>query len=335
MSRVNHSELRSGRELILASRAYAKESQLKSWYYVLSTATLLIFTFGYSITTHYWFLQLLAGLLSGLLMVRFFILYHDFNHDAILRNSTFGKFIMIGFGLFILAPVTIWKRSHDYHHWNNSKLGNNGIGAYPLLTKVDFLHLSKPDQLKYLTIRHPLVILFGYFTLFIYNLNLRTFLLSPRKHWDSLLALTLHFTIGFSLLYFGGISTLLFCWLLPFLVSNGVGAYLFYVQHNFPGAKFFTSKDWEYTQAAIMSTSYLEMGPIMEWFTGNIGYHHIHHLNHQIPFYRLKEAMDNIVEMQNPVVITLSPKDVYACLQLKVWDQEKNQLIGLKDIYSD
>lgn len=330
----DHLELRSGRALILASLPYAKEYRLKSWYCVITTALLLLLTFIGALLIPYWPLKLLIGLTFGLLMVRFFILYHDFNHNAILKDSKLGKLVMVGFGLFILAPVSIWKRSHDYHHWNNSKLSNSGIGAFPLLSKEDFLGLNKQERFKYLATRHPIVIFLGYISLFIYNLNLKTFLLSPRKHWDSLLALVLHFTIGFLIFNWGGITSLLFCWLVPFIVSHGIGSYLFYAQHNFPGAKFFDHKNWEYTKAAITSTSYLKMGPIMKWFTGNIGYHHIHHLNHQIPFYRLEEAMNGITEMQNPIVTTFAPKDIYACLKLKVWDFEKDQMIGLKEIYS-
>ena len=267
-------------------------------------------------------------------MVRFFIMYHDYNHNAILKNSKLAQILMTLYGLFILAPMTIWKRSHDYHHWNNSKLSNNGIGSFPLVSKKDFLKFTKRERTIYLATRHPLAIAFGYFTLFVFGLNLRTFLYSPKKHWDSIVSLVVHFSIAMILLNYGGWGLLITSWIIPFLLGNGIGAYLFYAQHNFPGAKFAEGEDWDYTQAAMLSTSYIKMGPIMRWFTGDIGFHHIHHINHHIPFYRLEEAMNGIKELQNPIVVTLSIRDIIACLRLKVWDNSRDQMIGLKEIYA-
>ena len=117
-------------------------------------------------------------------------------------------------------------------------------------------------------------------------------------------------------------------WILPFFTLHGFGAYLFFAQHNFPGAEFEEGKEWDYSNAAIKSTSFLVMSPVMTWITANIGYHHVHHVNHRIPFYRLKEAMENTPELQNPITTTLSIKDVIACLKLKVWDSEKRELVG-------
>ena len=326
--------MRRGRDLILASLPYAKENKAKSWYYTLSTMILLLMAFAATLILTYWPLQLLSGVIFGLMMVRFFILYHDYNHRAILKNSRLAKVIMTSFGLFILAPITIWKRTHDHHHCNNSKLSNSGIGSYPLLSRNCFLQLSKKQQNLYLISRHPLTIFMGYLSLFICGFGIKTFMQSPKKHWDSILAVIIHITIAVLLFNHGGVKALLFSWIGPFIVSNGLGAYLFYAQHNFPGAKFVENQDWDYTQAAMMSTSFLKMGPIMRWFTGNIGYHHVHHLNHHIPFYRLREAMAGIPEMQNPIVTTFYPKDVMACLKLKVWDPTRGKLIGLKEISS-
>lgn len=321
--------MRSGKELIKASTFYAKENKAKSWYYVISTIILLITSFILTFNTLHFTLQIIAGVLFGLLMIKFFIIYHDFNHFAILKNSTIGKLIMTWFGIFILAPITIWKRSHDYHHINNSKLSNNGVGSYPLLDKVDFIKLNKKSKFIYLASRHPFTIIFGYFTLFIFDFNIKTFVLSPKKHWDSIIALAFHFTVGYYIFQYGGLSSLLISWIGPFILSNFLGSYLFYAQHNFPGAKYVKNKDWKFTDAAINATSFMKMGSIMNWFTGNIGYHHIHHLNHHIPFYRLKEAMEGLPEMQQPITTSLHLKDMIDCLKLKVWDSELGKLTPL------
>lgn len=321
--------MRTGRELIKASMPFAEEDKSKSWYYTLSTMVLLVLAFVGTLSPVHWSIQLVFSVLTGLLMVKFFIIYHDFNHLAILKNDQVAKLLMNAFGVFILAPVTIWKRSHDYHHINNSKLSNNGVGSYPLLERQDFEQMSRKDQRIYLIIRHPLTIALGYLTLFLFDFNIKTYVQSPKKHLDSLLALVFHFGIGFYLFYVGGVSTLLISWILPFLIANAMGAYLFYAQHNFPGAKFVDNKDWDFTTAASEATSYMKMNALMNWFTGDIGYHHVHHLNHHIPFYRLKEAMNALPELQRREDTTLSPKDIYACLKLKVWDARKGKMTGL------
>lgn len=236
---------------------------------------------------------------------------------------------MTGFGVFILAPITIWKRTHDHHHINNSKLSANGIGSFPLLAKKDYYALNQKRKLRYLVSRHPLTIFLGYISLFIFDFNIKTFIQSPKRHWDSIVCLLIHFTIAVIIYKYGGLTSLMISWIIPFVVSNGLGSYLFYAQHNFPGAIYMENKDWDYTNAALKSTSYLKMNSVLNWFTGNIGFHHVHHLNHRIPFYRLREAMIAIPELQNPVTTTFSAKDVIACLKLKVWDSKTGKMTPL------
>ena len=198
--------MRSGKDLIKASLPFAIEDKSKTWYYVTSTILLLLLVFAGTFNPYHYLLQILSGILFGLMMIKFFILYHDFNHFAILKNSTIGKIIMTWFGIFILAPITIWKRTHDYHHINNSKLSNNGVGSYPLLERADFNSLNKKKKFTYLASRHPLTIFLGYVTLFIFDFNIKSFLKSPKKHWDSIIALVFHFTVGYYIFQYGGIT---------------------------------------------------------------------------------------------------------------------------------
>ncbi|MEQ8359625.1 MAG: fatty acid desaturase [Cytophagales bacterium] len=318
-----------GRELILQSMKYAKEDKFRSWLETLMTLVLMALAFSGTFFINQWLGKLVFSVLAGLLIVRFFIIYHDFLHGAILKKSPMAKLIMTLFGIFVLAPINIWKGTHDHHHNNNSKLSNHGIGSYPLLSKNDFERLSKKKKFIYLATRHPLTIFFGYFTLFIFDFNIRSIINNPRKHWDSFIALVLHIGIATFIFISGGFQTLILSWIIPFIIANALGAYLFYAQHNFPGATFKDNRNWDYAQAAIDSTSYMKMGPLMNWMTGNIGYHHVHHVNHTIPFYRLKEAMRNMPELQNPKTTSLHPKDIIACLRLKIWDPELGEIRAL------
>jgi omega-6 fatty acid desaturase (delta-12 desaturase) len=324
--------MRNRKDLLLASKAFIHEDRFRSWIEtLLSIAGLVICLIATFLNLPLPF-RIFFSLVCSLFYVRTFIVYHDYQHNAILQGSAFARGVMKTFGVFILAPQGIWKRSHDHHHTHNSKLTIHGIGSYPTISKTRFLGLSKSDQRLYLINRHPLTVIFGYITLFIYWLNVKSFLESPKKHTDSLLALILHFTAGAAIWYFFGLTTLLISWILPFFLSFAIGSYLFYCQHNFPGAKFYENEEWKYEHAAIDSTSFMKMNPIFQWFTGNIGFHHIHHLNSRIPFYRLPEAMKGIPEMRGVITTSWNPIQIYKCLSLKLWDAEKDQMITMRQL---
>lgn len=326
---IEHANHLTGKDLILSSKRFAVDDKAKSWYYVFSTMLFLFLTFLGTYYNFHWGLKLFFSLFFGLFIVKFFVIYHDYQHRTILKKSKLARLIMMVYGIFVLAPNNVWKRTHDYHHNNNSKLSNSGIGSYPLLSREEFEHLSPKRRFQYIATRHPFTIFFGYLTLFIFDFNIRSIFTNPIKHWDSVAALALHFTIGYIIYSFGGAYSLVLSWILPFFIANGLGAYLFYAQHNFPGATFEDNKNWKYTGAALNSTSFIKMNPVLTWFTGNIGYHHVHHVNHHIPFYKLKIAMRQMPELQNPKITTLNPKDILACLRLKVWDPDKREMTGL------
>ncbi len=321
-----------GKELILATRPYAKEVRSKSWFYTLSTIFLLAAVFAGTIYIPFLPAKLLLSVLAGLLLVRMFIIYHDHQHHSILVHSKIADVIMTVFGFYILSPTSIWKRSHDHHHNHNSKLFSASIGSYPIVTRKKFQEMSSREKFGYLAVRHPLTIGLGYFSMFIFGMCIASFISNPRKHYDSLIALVLHVTASVLIFIFLGWQIWLCLFFLPFIVAFGLGAYLFYAQHNFPGVTFAENNDWAYEKAAMESSSYMMMNPVMAWLTGNIGYHHIHHLNSKIPFYRLPEVMKQFKELQNCKRTSLSPKAVISCLRLKIWDQEKHQMVGLRDI---
>lgn len=324
--------MRTGKDLILATKVFAVENVAKSWFYTLSTLALLIL----SLALTYWNinlpLRIASSLLSGLLLVRMFVIYHDHQHHAILYQSPMANLLMKAFSIYILAPSSIWKRSHDFHHKHNSKLHVSDIGSFPTVTKDQYLDFTPQQRFAYLAMRHPLNIFFGYITVFMYSFCINSAIKSTRKHLDCVLALVLHFGFGALLFYYGGFTALFLTLIIPHLIACGLGSYLFYVQHNFPKAHFRLMREWQYEHAAMESTSYFVMSRWMRWFTGNIGYHHVHHINSRIPFYRLQEAMDQIPELQNVYTTSFHIKDVYACLRLKLWDTAQNRMIKLSEI---
>jgi omega-6 fatty acid desaturase (delta-12 desaturase) len=321
-----------GKDLILATKPFAREIRSKSWLYTLSTIGLVILALAGTVFAPWLAVRLISSIVAGLLLVRMFVIYHDHQHHTILTKSKAADVIMALVGIYMLAPTSIWKRSHDHHHKHNSKLFSASIGSFPIATRQKFLNMGAGERIGYLAIRHPLTIGLGYFSMFVIGMCIASFVSSPRKHIDSLIALVLHVTASVFIFIYLGWLTWLLLFVVPFLIAFGLGAYLFYAQHNFPGVTFASNKDWAYDKAALESSSYMKMPSIMHWFTANIGYHHIHHLNAKIPFYRLPEVMKHFPELQSAKTTSLNPKDVFACLRLKVWDQDKASMISLREM---
>lgn len=325
--------MRSEKDLILATKPFAQEIRWKSWWHLFSTGIVLgALYFGvFWPSTPLW-ARIVCSVLAGLTIARMFIIYHDHQHKAILQGSWFANAVMTLWGLFILAPTSIWKRSHDHHHKHNSKLYTSSIGSYPIVTREKYLSMGRSERFWYDFTRHPLTIAFGYIFVFIYGMCVRSFMNNREKHWDSLLAIVLHVVMGTTIVLFLGWTSFGLGFILPAIIALGLGAYLFYAQHNFPTATFADKDGWSYVNAALGSSSYMKMSPVMHWFTGNIGYHHIHHLNARIPFYRLPEAYAAIPELQQAKTTSLMPAEIARCLRLKVWDPDLGRMVGRREM---
>jgi len=317
------------------TKAYARDNTMKSWWCILSTTFMLAAATAGTLPALPEIgkiplvVRIVCSLLNGLLILRLFVIFHDQQHRAILPKSRLAEIYMRFFGVWALSPSSIWRSSHDHHHAHNSRLRGSHIGSYPIMTRDQFKDSSRGERIKYLFMRHPLTILFGYFTVFLFGLVINPFYNSQRKHFDCLLALLLHLTIAAALVYWFGWVALLLTVLVPRFLACAMGSYLFYAQHNFPGVTFKDKSGWTYEGAALESSSYLATNPVMAWFTGNIGYHHIHHLNHRIPFYRLPEVYRAIPELQQAKTTSLHPFEIFRCLRLKVWCVETQRMVGV------
>ncbi len=319
---------RDGQDLLQATKPFAQEDRRRSWFHFIETVTAYAGALVLTTLPMPWPLRLLASALAALVTARMFMLYHDHQHGALLRGSKLADAYMSVFGLYCLNPPGIWKRSHNYHHKHNAKILGASIGSFPVMTTKNWREATPSLRRKYALSRHPLTIVFGYLTIFLFGMCLKSFLTDPRRHWDSALALALHAGLIVLVGLTAGWDIVLFTILLPLVLTHIIGAYLFYVQHNFPGVELKERRQWTYTGAALRSSSYFEMSPVMHWFTGNIGYHHVHHLNPRIPFYRLPEAMAAIPELQSPGRTSWHPRAILAALKLKLWDPERNAMVG-------
>ncbi|HZY81703.1 MAG TPA: fatty acid desaturase [Cyclobacteriaceae bacterium] len=319
--------------LVQATMPFTIENRRLSWYYFLSTLILVVAAYGGTILFTPLYLKAIASVLAGLLMTRMFVIYHDFQHEAIFRRSTIMKIFMTLFGIIALAPVSIWDESHEHHHHNNSKFSTFVVGSFPVVSTKTFVGLSKAGRIKYLVIRHPLMIVFAYVPIFLVSFCLWPFFESPRKYWDCGVAAVVHVLIAAGLYFYGGFQMLLFTILIPSLLMYALGGYIFYAQHNFPKVFLRDNEHWDYLDAALNSSSYIRMNRVMRWFTANIGFHHIHHVNPRIPFYRLPEVMMAFPELQKPRDTSLGVLEVSRCLNLKLWDEDLGRMICMKEFH--
>lgn len=323
--------MKSERELLTKTLPFIKENRLLSWFYTISSFMLLACCLFLTLLEINLGFRIVASVFSGLLIVRLFVIYHDFLHHAILKKSKVAKIIFSLFGYYILAPKTIWDRSHNYHHANNSKLFKSSFGSFPVYTKSRFERLSKKEQRNYLFTRHPLVIVFGYYFTFLLGMCVLPLFKNFSKNFEGLIAIFFHFALQISILSFFGLESLILFSIMPHFISGAIGTYLFYVQHNFPGVVYYVDKNWTYEKAALESSSYLKVGKFAHWFTANIGYHHVHHVNPRVPFYKLPEIMRKIEEFKHPKTTSFKISAIISCFRLKLWDSEKNKMVGLNE----
>ncbi len=318
--------------LYIQTKPYAHDSSGKSWWYIVSAIVFL----GAAVTGTFpvfpMWLRIVCSGLTGLLMVRLFVIYHDQQHRAILPKSRFARLLMRLLGICLLCPSAIWRSSHDYHHSHNCKLRSANIGSFPIMTREQYRQTPAGERFLYLFMRHPLTILFGYITVFLFGMVILPFCNSPRKNFDSIPTFLLHGAIAVWLAIHCGLPGLVLTLLLPFFIASALGAYLFYAQHNFPGVILKDKEGWTFEGAALESSSHLKMNPAMAWFTGNIGYHHIHHLNHRIPFYRLPEIYRAVPELRRARTTSLHPLEILRCLRLKVWCVETQRMVGVRGL---
>ena len=319
-------------DLMRATDSFAVDSVGRSWVHTwLAIAIFLAFETA-AVLVPWWPLRLLAAVCAGVIMVRVFVIFHDVMHGAILRRSRFAQGLFWVLGLLLLTPPRSWRRSHNFHHGHVGLLSGSSTGSFPILTTEAWQKASFWQRLGYRIARHPLTLAAAYLTVFMYSICVRSLIDSPRRHWDSAVALLLHAGILTTLALTTGFAMLAYTILIPASLACAIGAYLFYVQHNFVGVQVMPQEEWTFEGAALVSSSYLELGPVMRFVTGNIGFHHVHHLNPRIPFYRLPATMAAVPPLRRAANTTLKLRDIIACLRLKLWDPKQQRMIGFREL---
>lgn len=274
-------------------------------------------------------LTLLLGIIGAAFLVRLFILFHDCVHGSLFHKKGANTFVGTVLGLLVFTPFADWRLSHLRHHASYANLDSRGYGDVWTLTKSEYENASKGMRLAYRIYRHPAVLIgFGALIAFVLRYRLPGKKVTRIERSGVLftnLALALIIVIFCQTI---GWKTYLSIQLPIIWIAGTVGVFLFYVQHQFDGVYWARRKEWDAMEAAMAGTSFYNLPPVLRWFSGSIGYHHVHHLGPRIPNYRLKECCDAIPALRDKPPLTI--RQSLAALRLHIWDEEHQRLTGFK-----
>jgi omega-6 fatty acid desaturase (delta-12 desaturase) len=278
-------------------------------------------------------LTIFIDIVAALFLIRIFIIFHDCCHQSFFKNKTANKVLGTITGVVTLFPFSQWKHSHSIHHATSGNLDKRGIGDMWVLTVEEYVAASFWTKIQYRLYRNPLI-MFGlgpiYIVLISNRFNTKDAKLKERLNTY----LTNILIVGVSALfcYTIGWENYLLVEGPIFFISAVLGIWLFYVQHQFEDTYFEEDTNWEYVKAAVEGSSFYKLPKLLQWITGNIGYHHVHHLSPRVPNYNLESVHNNTLPLQNVPTITL--KTSLTSLKFKLWDEETKQFVGFKDIKS-
>ena len=274
----------------------------------------------------YLFALALAVPAAGFL-VRTFIVFHDCTHGSFFPSRTANKWVGMVCGLIVFMPFHPWRHEHAVHHATAGDLDHRGMGDVDTLTVAEYLGRSWPSRLAYRLVRNPFVMLIlGP----VWAMMLEPRLVpggTNRRFWRQVIAtdVALVAVIG-ALCALVGWKAVLLVQLPPAMLAGAVGIWLFYVQHQFEGAYWQRHDSWSYPASALQGSSYLKLPKILQFFTGNIGLHHVHHLNPRIPNYNLQRAHDENAVFHD--VPTLNMWEGIRALRLKLYDEQRGRLVS-------
>jgi len=295
--------------------------------YVLSIAVMIL-----AYENHYW-LTLLLTLPAGGLIVRLFIFQHDCGHQSFFKSRRWNDRIGRILSLFTMTPYGYWRQSHNIHHANSGNLSKRGIGDLDTLTVKEYKARSFWGRVGYRLYRNPFIMLFigGPLQTVILQRFPMGQPLPVRKIWKSIMGLNLLLLLVYgSALYFIGAEKFLLLYLPVIFIASWVGGWLFFVQHQFENTDWDYSEAWNFNRSAILGSSYYDLPKILHWFSGNIGFHHLHHMCGVIPNYRLAECHKTAPHM--PEIRKIKFWESFKCIRLTLWDEDLRMLVGFKHL---
>lgn len=276
-----------------------------------------------------WWVGLIVSVPAAFFVLRLFIIQHDCGHKAFFRSHRLNDWIGRVLGVVTLTPYDCWKREHALHHATSGDLDRRGPGAIHTLTVEEYAALKPMQKLGYRLYRNPLVLfLLGPVFVFFVQQRLPVGLMKEGwRPWVSAMGTNVGLAAIVALvLWLGGWEVIAFVYAPSLALAACIGVWLFYVQHQFEGTHWDRHDEWDATEAALKGSSYYHMPALLNWLTGNIGIHHVHHVASRIPFYRLPTVLKRLPQLNQISRLTLG--ESLNCVRLALWDEANRRLIS-------
>jgi omega-6 fatty acid desaturase (delta-12 desaturase) len=279
-----------------------------------------------------WWALLLTIPAAGFL-VRLFMIQHDCGHGSFFHRRAVNDWVGRAIGMLTLTPYDHWRRTHAIHHATSGNLDRREAGAIDLLTVREYLALPPLRRWLYRLYRHPAV-LFGVAPLFVFFVRNRLpveFMRAGWRPWVSVMGTNLAIAallVGGAWLF--GPAPFLLVQAPTLLLAATIGVWLFYIQHQFEQTSWAHQPAWDRDEAALWGSSHYDLPPVLRWFSGNIGVHHVHHLNSRVPFYRLTEVLRDHPQLKTCGRLTL--REGFRTVPLALWDETSRRLIAFRDL---
>ncbi|MDQ0225651.1 Delta(5) desaturase DesA [Metabacillus niabensis] len=287
----------------------------------------LLWFLAYQSLSISYFLTLGISVIAAGFLVRVFIIFHDCCHYSFFKNRNANKILGTITGVLTLFPYSQWQHDHSIHHATSSNLDKRGTGDIWVLTVDEYLAAPLWRKIAYRIYRNPFV-MFGLGPIYVF-LIMNRFNKKGAKKKERLNTYLTNFLIVFVavlLSWLIGFESFLLVQAPIFLISGTLGIWLFYVQHTFEDSYFEENDEWSYVKAAVEGSSYYKLPKLLQWLTGNIGYHHVHHLSPRVPNYKLEDVHNNTEPLQNVPTITLLTS--LKSLKFRLWDTRNKKFVG-------
>lgn len=276
-----------------------------------------------------WWLVVPLAVLAGALLVRVFIIFHDCGHGSFFKSPWANALTGVLAGLLTFTPYYHWRWEHAIHHANSGDLDKRGTGDVWTMTVQEYLEASRWKKFAYRLARNPIVLfVIAPLFLFVVLQRLPSSKASARER-HSVYAMDLAIlgmAVALSLVF--GITAYVIIQLIIVMVAGGAGVWMFYVQHQFEDVYWERDENWSFTAAALQGSSFYKLPRILQWFSGNIGFHHIHHLSPRIPNYNLEKChkADPLFQQVKPITFFSSLKSI----TFRLWDEKSRKLVGYR-----
>jgi acyl-lipid omega-6 desaturase (Delta-12 desaturase) len=311
-------------------------SRFKSLWQIVNTLVpfcVLWFVMYLSLSWSYWLTLLLAIPTAGLL-VRLFIIQHDCGHHSFFRTLSSNDRLGAILSLFTMTPYSVWRRSHSLHHASSGNLDHRGHGDVWILTVNEYRKRSRMARLQYRIYRNPLFLfVIGPTLLFVVRQRFTFGIPAVWRRERRGVHLTNAGIVGLMVAAACtiGLGSFLLIHIPIVILAASIGSWLFYVQHQYEDAYWQGKDKWSFIRSAFEGSSYYQLPRVLHWFTGNIGYHHIHHFESRIPNYNLASCFNAVEECRQAVTLTLW--DSLRCVRLKLWDETQQRMVTFNEVH--